>query len=469
MKSLNARLRRRELLALVGGAAGAAILGACAPAAQAPTPASAAQPATTTEPGAEPTQVVPATKEPVTVEMWAPHPLEDNIKISEFVAGTFAPQHPDINFVFNQVVGDWEEKFRTAAAGATLPDIFAVDGINVPAYASRGLCAEIDEMVVPKDVRDDYWPPALAEMRYHGKTYAVVLETNSQGVRVNVDLMEKAGVEPPETWEQLVDVGQKLTLDANGKHPNEAGFDENAMVQAAMETWCCLGEGAVWMITPWIWMNGGEVLEEDSRKVRLAEEPAIEAIQFLQDLVHKHRIWAKAGVMQAGPEGTFYGQLVAMSWTGAYDVANLTETNPPNFNWDIAAAPYPSKTGQRISGVGGWLFSAWSQGKQLAATMEFIRFMTTPEWHRQVTKYGYALSGRITIAKERLAEVPQLQVFVDAMATGRARPRSSQYPLISDALGQAFDATIFGGQPVGPALEEAAQKITDAVAQEVEE
>jgi len=218
MNSLNTRLTRRGLLALASGTAGAALLSACAPSTQAPTPTKTAQPAATAAQATEPTQAPAATKAAVTVEMWAPHPLEDNIKISQFVADAFTPDHPDINFKFNQVPADWEEKFRTAAAGATLPDIFAVDGINVPAYASRGLCAEIDELVVPKDVLDDYWPSARAEMQFRGKTYAVVLETNSQGVRVNVDLMEKAGAKAPETWEQLIEVGQQLTLDANGNN-----------------------------------------------------------------------------------------------------------------------------------------------------------------------------------------------------------------------------------------------------------
>lgn len=468
MKRHNSKLTRRQILAFAGGIVGVAVLAACAPPVQAPTQAPE-QKAPTQEqaPTQTPGGAEPAPKEAVTVEMWAPHPLDDNIRISEFVAANFTPQHPDISFLFTRVPSEWETKFRTAAAGGQLPDIFAVDGINVPAYAARGLCAELDEMVVPKDALDDYWPPARAEMQYAGKTYAVVLETNSQGVRVNMGLMEKAGVEPPETWDKLVEVGQQLTIDTNGRHPNEAGFDENAIGQAAMETWCCRGEGATWMITPWIWMNGGEIIEEETRKVMLAEDPAVEAIQFLSDLVHKQKIWPRAGLLQAGPEGTWYGQLVVLSWTGAFDLANLTQTNPPKFEWDIAPIPYPAGTGTRISGVGGWLFSAWNESKNLAATMEFVRFMTTPEWHRHVSKYGYALSGRQSIGEERLAEVPQLKVFLDAMVSGRARPRSSQYPLITEALQQAFDESIFGDRAVGEALQDAAQKITDAVAQEL--
>mgnify|MGYP005845849841 CR=1 FL=1 len=457
------KLTRRSFLRFAGAAGGVAALAACVPATPQVTAPTKAPVETV---AAEPTTVTKevATVEPVTVEMWAPHPLDENIKIDDFVAQYFTPQHPDISLKFTRVPGDWEQKFRTAAAGKELPDIFAVDGINVPAYASRGLCAELDE-VIPADVLDDYYPSARAEMQFRGKTYGVVLETNSQGVRVNVDLMKKAEVEPPKTWEELVEVGQKLTLDTNGKHPNEEGFDENALAQAAMETWCCLGEGSTWMIMPWIWMNGGEVIEEDTRKVRLTEELAIEAIQFLSDLIKKYKIWAKEGVLQAGPEGTWYGQLVVLSWTGAFNVAWL-RSEPPAFEWDIAPIPVPSSTGKRISGVGGWLFSAWKESKNLKAALPFMEFMTSPEWQKHVSIYGYAIPGRRSIVEERLPEEPMLKVFLDAMLTGKARPRSTQYPLITDAFQQAIDSCIFGDRPVREALEEAAQKISDALALE---
>jgi ABC-type sugar transport system permease subunit len=48
---------------------------------------------------------------------------------------------------------------------------------------------------------------------------------------------------------------------------------------------------------------------------------------------------------------------------GAFDLANLTEGNPPPFAWEIARAPRPS-TGERISSVGGTvvIFLAGLQG-----------------------------------------------------------------------------------------------------------
>jgi multiple sugar transport system substrate-binding protein len=466
MYSDSKRLNRRNFLRLAGMSGVGLAVAACAVPQGAP-------PAATTAPQAGGETKTDATQAPaeaasgqaVTIELWTPHPLEDNIKVTDFVQKNFEPQHPDIKFKFTQVPTEWEQKFRTAAAGNTLPDLFAVDGINVPAYTARGLTAEI--VGIDPALLDDFYPPARAEMEYSGKVYASVLETNSQALRVNMDMVEKAGSKVPATWDELVTYGKEITVDTAGKKASEEGFNPNQLKQAAFETWCCEGEGATWMILAWIWSNGGDVYNAE-KKVTFADEPSVQAVQYLKDLVQTHYIWPKAGAMQAGPEGTFYGQLIAMGQTGAFDLANLTETNKPPFKWEIAPNPN-SPVGNFISGVGGWLISANKAGKAIPQSIEFLKFMMADEWQQHVSKFGYALTGRKTIAEARLAEVPQLKIFLDAMATGKARPRSSQYPAITEAMQQAFDEAIFGDRTPKDALTDASTKIQDALTKEVSE
>ncbi len=457
------KLSRRQFLGF-GAATGTTFLAACVAPQPAPTTAPAAEEATEAVSAEAPT-AAPVAVEKALIELWTPHPLEDNIKVTSFTQENFIPDHPDIEFKFTQVPSEWEQKFKTAAAGGTLPDLFAVDGINLPTFASRGLCAEIDEVTVPKSVLDDFYPSALAEMQWSGKTYATTIETNSQALRINVDKMTEAGVEPPKTWDELITTGQILTFDQAGKHPNEDAFNWDAVKQWAFETWCCLGEGSTWMILPWIWMNGGDVYDAETKEVTIADPEAVAGIQFLKDLVHKYKIWPRSGVAEAGPEGTFYGQVVVMSSTGAYDLANLTVTNPPEFKWDIAKFPRPAD-GNFISGVGGWLFSANAASKNVKEALTWLGWTTSDTWQLHTSKYGYALTGRKSIAEQRLKEVPQLAIFIEAMLTGLARPRSTQYPLITEALQQAFDEAIFGDRTPEEALADAEPKIEDALAKE---
>ncbi|MCL5996112.1 MAG: extracellular solute-binding protein [Chloroflexi bacterium] len=455
------KLNRRDFLRVAGLSGVGLAMAACVPVA-APTaaPQSAAGTEATTAP--EPTAAA-AGGEAVTIELWAPHPLDDNMKVTEFTQKNFEPKNPGVKFKFTQIPGDWQQKFTTSAAGGTLPDLFAVDGINMPTYTARGLTAEITG-IDPK-ILDDFYPSAREEMEYEGKVYGSVIETNSQAFKVNMDMVEKAGVKLPTTWDELVSVGQELTIDTSGKKASEAGFDPNALKQAAFETWCCKGEGSTWMILSYIWSNGGDVYDA-AKKVTIADAPAVEAIQWLSDLIKKYYIWPKSGVMQAGPEGTWYGQLVVMSETGAFDLANLTETNKPKFKWDIMAAPPKEAGGKFVSGVGGWLVSANKAGKHIPQSIVTASPPMSDEYQLQGSTYGYAVTGRKTIAEQRLKDVPQLKIFLEAMLSGKARPRSSEYPAITDALQQAFDEAIFGDRAPQDALNDAAKKIGDALAKE---
>ena len=455
------KFNRRDFLKMAGLSGVGLALAACAPAA-APTAAPAA---TTANQAAGVTPTAAPNTTPVPLELWALHPFDtpQNIRLTDFVTTNYLPKHPNIQFKFTQIPGDYQQKFTTSAAGGTLPDMYAVDGINMATYSKRGLTAEI--VGIDPTILNDFYPPAREEMEFEGKVYGSVIETNAQAFKVNLDMMEKAGVSMPATWDEMVSVGQQLTLDTKGKKANESGFDPSQLKQSAFETWCCTGEGSTWMILSWIWSNGGDVYDA-SKKVTIADQPAVDAVQFLSDLIKKHYIWAKAGTMQAGPEGTFYGQLVAWSETGAFDLANLTQSNPPKFKWDIKLVPPKTAGGKFVSGVGGWLESAYKQGKHVPESVEFLIWMMSDDYQLHSSKYGYAVTGRKSIAEQRVKEVPQLKTFLDAMAIGKARPRSTEYPAITDALQQAFDESIFGDRSPKDALSDAAKKIGDALTKE---
>ena len=457
---MNARkVNRRDFLKMAGLSSVGLALAACAvpaPPAAAPGATSAGQPAAATQ---------APSGAPVPLEMWAPHPFDStsNIRLTDFVKTNYSPTHPNIQFKFTQIPGDYAQKFTTSAAGGTLPDMFAVDGINMATYTARNLTAEI--VGIDPTVLNDFYPPARAEMEYQGKVYGSVIETNAQAFKVNKDVMDKAGVKFPTTWDEMVAIGQQITLDTSGKKASESGFDPNALKQAAFETWCCKGEGSTWMILSWIWSNGGDVYDSN-KKVTIADDPSVEAIQFLSDLIKKYYIWPKSGVMQAGPEGTWYGQLVIWSETGAFDLANLTQSNVPKFKWEIQPPPAKSSGGKFVSGVGGWLEAAYKAGKHVPESIDFLKWMMSDDYQLHSSKYGYAVTGRKTIAEQRLKEVPELKVFLDAMAVGKARPRSTEYPAITDALQQAFDESIFGTRSPKDALTDAGKKISDALTKE---
>ena len=80
---------------------------------------------------------------------------------------------------------------------------------------------------------DDFAQPIFDATLYDGERYGVVIDNHGWGMWVNNDLLEAAGLDPnvpPQTGQEFIDYSIALTLDENGLHPNEEGFDADKIV-----------------------------------------------------------------------------------------------------------------------------------------------------------------------------------------------------------------------------------------------
>ncbi len=393
-----------------------------------------------------------------TITMWGPWNFDarsgdEYAQVVQELFKKFETENPDIKLQYSQVP-DYEQKFRISAAAGQLPDLFGVDGINSAAYAYRGLLTPLDDYL-PADLINDYFEPALDEMTWDGKTYAIAQETNCHALFYNRDILAEAGLEPPDTWEELVERGEKLTVDIDGDGKTD---------QYGMELVLGRNEYAMWILTPYIWMKGGSIINEDGTKATVNQPEAVEAIQFLSDLVNKYKIVPKAGSIQAGPEGAFVAGKIAMSHLGPYMIPSY-KSSYPNFNWDLIHLPKPSD-GKRVSGVGGWHWSIYSKTKHLDEAIKVIEFLSSEEWTRAVALKYRPPGARISVAEKLpiVHEHPWSVAFEAMVKYGRARPRSPHYPQITNAVQEALDNAIIGNMPVQEVLDEAARKIDTALA-----
>jgi multiple sugar transport system substrate-binding protein len=105
----------------------------------------------------------------------------------------------------------------------------------------------------------------------------------------NRALFDEAGVPyPPSdptkawTWDEFVAAAQKLTSDINGKHPGEEGFDPEK-IRTYGVAFDKTYEG--WTLYPFIFSNGGQLVNEDGTHLLLDSPEATEAMQKLADLM----------------------------------------------------------------------------------------------------------------------------------------------------------------------------------------
>src|SRR6266508_663400 len=93
-----------------------------------------------------------------------------------------------------------------AVAEGRAPDLAVVDSVWLPEFAAAGFLhafEDLDEIWLRGEYEGDFLAPLVAATRYEGRTWGVSAFADVAGVWYRRDELERAGSEPPATWEEL--------------------------------------------------------------------------------------------------------------------------------------------------------------------------------------------------------------------------------------------------------------------------
>jgi multiple sugar transport system substrate-binding protein len=111
-----------------------------------------------------------------------------------------------------RVQNNVEEKLLTGMAGGEIPDVVLWDRVNTSMYAEKNALLDLDDLI-KKDKVDlsTFYEETVKEMQYDGKQFGMPLLVDNRSIFYNKKLLAEAGVEPPTTWAELLDVAKKTT------------------------------------------------------------------------------------------------------------------------------------------------------------------------------------------------------------------------------------------------------------------
>ena len=235
-----------------------------------------------------------------------------------------------VNFYY-YLWADLFTKLITEYASGEPADIICVHPFEVGQYAEMGLYDP--EQVAKLGLnKDDYSDAVWNGTLYQGVQYAAPFDTHMHGLFYNKDIFEANNIEKvPQTGEELVQTAIQLTVDANGKHPNEEGFDKNNVVQYGLSFG--MNHHAIFQWFTLMYQQGEVPFAEDTTEVTFSAEKAQNAFQWLQDLIF---------VYQVAPQGetsysdSFVNGRAAMVIGGSWDI--------PKFDGaglNYGTVPYP--------------------------------------------------------------------------------------------------------------------------------
>jgi len=273
----------------------------------------------------------------------------------------------------------WETymtKLNTQATGGQLPDTGMLKEDGVIQWTSEGMLNDVSAMYEGSDSK----PLDSLAYKYQGKTVAYAAANEILLLYYNKDMFDKAGVAyPPSvldqawTWDEFVAAAKKLTVDKNGKHPDEEGFDANGIVQYGASV-----ENLPWQLETWTLSNGGGFYSIDGTDVRIGEDASIEAIQKVADLYLKdHVAPLSVGQTDDGIQRTIIAGTVAMATNGAWNVGtSLNTAKEEGLNYGVAVLPYMKEKVTLNTGGANVVFS---QTKHPKEAMEWLKWYNSEE------------------------------------------------------------------------------------------
>ena len=351
---------------------------ACTPAATPPAEPTAAPPAS---PAQEPAQEPAAQTEKITItfSLWG-DPAEQ--ETTQKALDVYNEQQDKVYVKALQIGRDeYNEKLQTMATSGEMPDCGMVAEDTVIGWAKDGLLSDVDIYAGQDNLPLDY----LA-FKYDGKTVAYSAANEVLALWYNKKMFDDAGVPYPPatldkawTWDEFIEVAKKLTIDANGKHPGEAGFNKDNIVQYGAYV-----NQYTWQLEVWALSNGGSFFSPDGKTVTF-DDAAVEAMQKVFDL---HLVENVAPLNDGTQDNGFASSL------GAGNVAMCTEgqwatgfrgAGFDGIDYGVGVLPYMKQKANICTGGPTGVF-ATSKYKEEAA--EFLRWYNSEE-----NNFGTILAG----------------------------------------------------------------------------
>ena len=437
-------ISRRSFLRLSALASGGALFAACAPkATPTPKPAEPAKPALkATEP--------PKAKEPVEIRLMAwGNPTE--VTAREECHKLFEAAYPDIKVNFLHTPQNYGDKLQTMLAGGDFPDVIYLGNGDIPSYATRNQIAALDAFMARDKVDlSDILTKFYDLYNVNGKQYGICADAPSQQLFYNKTMFEEAGLEPPSsdwkdpgwTWASFLEKAKALT----NEKENQYGWQVKNNIRAN-----------------WIWVtaNGGTFFNEDGTKCLLNEPEAVEALQFLADLIHVHKVAPPMDVAaEMRSAELFQSGVTAMeTW---WPAIGRMRTNVKDFEWDVA--PHPEGAVTKTCSGGGTGHTLCEKAPHKEEGWTFMKYAFSGEYVSKWTEIMGIPPILRSVAESDVFLQPgkppeHILVFIDGADYLRPDPSHVKFPQASSIATSELDYLYAG--------ERGAQEVADSIVEQV--
>ncbi|HUX88141.1 MAG TPA: extracellular solute-binding protein [Chloroflexota bacterium] len=348
------------------------------------------------------------------------------------------------------VPGDYASKLATALAGGSGPDVY--EGSPTVAMVKANQVASLDDLFTAS-VKNDFNSKDLEAATINGHIYAVKMIDDTGALYYRKSVLQKAGVQPPTTFDELTTVAKAITT-----RQQKGLFIGNDGGISALLTLLPVSAGS-------------QIISASDNKILFDNDNTAKAYEGLAALNKSGSLLIGAPTDWTDPSAFIQG-LCAIQWEGlwAYPAINTA------LKEDFDVLPWPamkvgSSAGTPVTFWGGWAEMANAQSKQLDAAKALVKWFWIDNQTIQTdwaSSYGFHVPPRLSVAKadEKLKTGRPLEFVQNMYSHGIILPPIWDATMGTDLLTAASNIVKFG-KPAAAEVKTAADKCAAELATEL--
>lgn len=350
----------------------------------------------------------------------------------------FEARHPGIRVTSESLPWSSDEQHQfyviNLEGGSPGFDVMMLDVIWVPEFAQAGWLLDLTPMLEPGELAP-HFPAAIEAATHQERVWAIPWIMNVGLLYYRADLLAKYGLEPPETYADLV--AQIKQIQGAEQDPRLDGF----LWQGKQY------EGLVVNVLEGLWANGTRLLGPDGT-IFPDPERAEEVLAFLRMLIDTglSPAWVTAADEELTRRPFGNGRAIFLrSWPYAMDLFDLPGSAVRG-KVGIAPLPHHSHGTQGVGATGGAHLGIHRRTRHPEAALALVRFLTS-EAAQKAMAAGVALNPtrmQLYHDPELVKDHPNLPRIHSLAAAGRPRPVTPYYLMLSTTLQPEFSAVLVG-------------------------
>lgn len=297
----------------------------------------------------------------VTIQYWHSHDETQTAGLN-YLIDAFHDEYPHITVepVFQGGYGDAQQVLIAAVAANNVPALTSLEVTRVTTLADNMALEDLSYYVERDNFDlDDFYDGMLDTYNYEGTQYGLPFMVSMSAFIYNQDLLDEAGLTPPDTWDEMEEFSEAFT----NHFPDKYAF--------VIPGW------SSWYYDPWIENAGGSILTEDGQSGLDSDGTKYFFNKWLE--------WVDNGWTYIPYGSGASGDMRTMFMEGEIGMIQHTSSlidwyyeQVQDFEFNVSFIPGHE---QRITHIGGAGLAIMEKASDLEkeAAWKFMKFATSPE------------------------------------------------------------------------------------------